>query len=163
MKRRHFHAGIVSGVLALAGKLCGRPRQDQEEPEPPDFRLTALRVFSLGRPAWKYCQSFIDAADSYELDWRLLPALCFVETGGGQHVRHRNNWFGWRSGKAKFATVHDAIETVAKTLAIGRRYKDKTLPAKLHVYNTHHGYASKVLHVMGILSNVRKEVECGKR
>lgn len=153
MNRRHFHFGIFTGLALLTRKLFGR-----QEEEVVDLREHALRIFFLGRPAWKYSQVFVNAADWHSLDWRLLPAICFVETGGGKQVRHQNNWFGWRSGKAKFPTVEAAIGTVAAALDLGVRYRGKSTSAKLRVYNPLHGYSQKVWHVMRLLSDVHEEL-----
>lgn len=159
MNRRHFHFGAFAGIATIAKRLFG-----QNEPELTESRIEsriqALRIFFLGRPAWKYSGVFISAADEYGLDWRLLPSICFVETGGGKQVRQRNNWFGWRSGKARFESVHLAIDTVARALANSPRYADKSVTAKLHVYNPLPRYAPKVKHVMAVLTDVHRELEC---
>jgi hypothetical protein len=113
-----------------------------------DARLDRLDAFLEGRPAHAFAAEFLAAADKYDLDWRLLPALCVIETSGGKHVRARNNWFGWRSGHARFRSIHQAIETVAYNLGCGDRYRGKSTTAKLRAYNRRRGYPAKVRRTM---------------
>ena len=100
---------------------------------------------------------FVSEADSHNLDWRLLPSLAVIETGGGR-VSRGNNIFGWNNGHASFATLGAAIHQVARTLADGTAYKNKNLLALLHTYNPVHGYAEKVQEMMSRISPVRVAV-----
>src|SRR5262245_50089876 len=82
-----------------------------------DERIERLERFFAERPAHVFAKDFLAQSDQYGLDWRLLPALCVIETSGGLHVRSRNNWFGWDSGRARFPTILRGIHTVAQQLA----------------------------------------------
>ena len=113
------------------------------EAEKNEPRLEYLKLFLKGRPAVSYCQEFLDAADSYHLDWRLLPAISVVESSGGKHARNFN-WFGWNSGRAKFTDPEQAIYTVAYSLGTTDRYRSLTPYQAMHRYNPYHGYAEKV-------------------
>jgi len=111
--------------------------------------LERIRTFfvTLDCPAWKYAATFLEAADDYALDWRLLPSLSYVETTGGK-ADHNNNLFGWNSGRASFTTPHAAIHTIGYTLTHAARYRDKDLDALLFTYNPRAEYAAKVKSVM---------------
>src|SRR4051812_15255844 len=93
-------AGIVSLPVAMSPQLSNAPSADYRK----DPRLQTLRDFfaKLDCPAWDYASTFLEAADAYALDWRLLPSLSWVESSGGKAARN-NNLFGWNSGHAQFA------------------------------------------------------------
>jgi hypothetical protein len=116
---------------------------------PQDPRLDLLnRFFGLiGSPAQSYAPAFLEAADSFSLDWRLLPSLSYVESTAGKAAKD-NNLFGWDSGRAKFASPVAAIGLVAERLSEGPRYQGKTLEQKLATYNRFPGYGNKVKAVM---------------
>src|SRR5215813_10833003 len=78
-----------AGIALLPALLSGRE----------DERIERLERFFAGRPARVFAEQFLVESDQHGLDWRLLPALCVIETSGGLHVQSRNNWFGWDSGR----------------------------------------------------------------
>ena len=114
-----------------------------------DPRLAALRDFfqRRGCPAAQYSHVFLRAADVYNLDWRLLPSISFIESTGGKAARN-NNLFGWDGGNARFSTPSAGIHTVGFKLATLTRYKNKKLDEILATYNPYAGYAQKVKSVM---------------
>src|SRR5260370_11913805 len=65
-----------------------------------DPRLPVLENFFAARhcPVRSLAEEFLIAADTNRLDWRLLPSISFVESGGGKVARN-NNIFGWNSGR----------------------------------------------------------------
>ena len=67
-----------------------------------------------------YSQNFIQTADKYELDWRLLPSIAMQESNGGRIMIHSSfNPFGfgiYGSSVVKFSSFEEGIEKVAKTL-----------------------------------------------
>src|SRR5262249_47520200 len=118
-----------------------------------DPRLSLLRKFFLKRdcPAWKYAHVFLEAADDYKLDWRLLPSISFVESTGGKAARN-NNLFGWENGDASFHTPAAGIHRVGYRLAYSGLYKDKNLDELLVTYNPNEEYVQKVKAVMRRIS-----------
>lgn len=79
-----------------------------------------------------YAQNIIDAADKYNLDYRLVPAIAMQESNlcsklTGKLKDSHNCWgFGvYGKNVTKFDNYADAINTVTKTLAI--QYKAKGL------------------------------------
>jgi hypothetical protein len=85
---------------------------------PTDARLETLQRFfqKCGCPAEAYTGEFLAAADAYNLDWRLLPSISFVESTGGKATQY-NNMFGWDQGRARFASPEDGIYEVGYRLA----------------------------------------------
>jgi hypothetical protein len=90
---------------------------------------------------------FLQAADDFALDWRLLPSISYVETTGGKAARS-NNLFGWDSGRAHFPSATAGIHAVAYHLAHSLLYKNKNLDKLLATYNRSAAYGRKVKSVM---------------
>ena len=95
--------------------------------------------------------AFIQEADIHHLDWRLLPGLSMVESGGGRSYRG-NNVFGWNNGNSSFSTVREGIHQVASRLAHSRSYRDKGVTEKLRAYNPNEGYSDSVKLMMRRMS-----------
>jgi hypothetical protein len=147
---------IISGVAVFAGivvlPMALSPRVGQSLPSVKyrnDPRLERLRGFfgKLECPALAYAETFLEAADDYALDWRLLPSLSYVESTGGKSAPH-NNLFGWNSGRAQFSTPGAAIHMVGFHLSHSPTYRHKSLDALLTTYNPTGEYAAKVKSVM---------------
>lgn len=84
-------------------------------------------------------QIFVDVADHYDLDWRLLPAIAVRESSGGKHMQ-LNNPFGWGSAKIPFVTLDDAIWEVGRNISgnntnTARYYSTTSTYKKLYYYN----------------------------
>jgi len=144
------HCVVLAGVVSLP--LAISPRQTHFTPAPHyrnDTRLQAIRNF-FGKtdcPAQNYSREFLEAADDYELDWRLLPSLSWVESTGGKAARG-NNYFGWDSGRAEFTSPVAGIHAVGYWLANASQYRDKSLDEILATYNPDADYGRKVKSVM---------------
>lgn len=145
---------IFGGILTsstLTNPFVEIPRSKfvpQETPQE-DPRLARLIEFfnAAGSPLTAVAQEFLAAADRYHLDWRLLPSISLVESGGGKNCKG-NNIFGWGAGEWVFSSIRDGINTVADRLANSKLYKDKDLPAVLETYNGNAEYADLVQSVM---------------
>jgi hypothetical protein len=139
-------AGMVSIPIAMAPlRLPATPSADHRE----DPRSEALKSFFEKQdcPAQHYTEEFLEAADRYDLDWRLLPSLAFVESTGGKAARN-NNLFGWDSGRAQFSSPTAGIHEVGYRLTHSVLYKDKDLDGVLSTYNPDADYARRVKAVM---------------
>ncbi|MFB3825681.1 MAG: glucosaminidase domain-containing protein [Bryobacteraceae bacterium] len=150
--RKLISNGLVmfAGIVSLPSPVTHRTVEKVPVVEfTADERLEALQEFFAASacPAVEVAHVFIQAADAYGLDWRLLPSISFVESTGGKTARN-NNLFGWDSGKARYPSLSAAVHGVAYFLANSRLYKDKTLDEKLATYNPDAGYARKVKRVM---------------
>jgi hypothetical protein len=149
-----------SGVVLVAGFLGAAAATSYADHDPaanrkPDVREGVLRRFlkEASSPVEGYAATFIAEADSHHLDWRLLPSLAIVESGGGQKDR-RNHIFGWANGASRFSSATEAIHHVAEALAEARPYRGKDLKGKLAAYNPTPGYLRVVTGVMRRISPV---------
>jgi hypothetical protein len=140
---------VIPATVTQADSQVPQVRQNPSD----DPRLNTLRHFflTLNCPLAPVVDVFLAEADSHNLDWRLLPSLAVIESGGGK-VSRGNNIFGWNNGHASFPTLGAAIHQVAKTLADGSAYKNKTLMALLRTYNPVQGYAERVQLMMSKIS-----------
>ena len=165
-KRLVVVAGLL--ILPIAAKI-GRsnsakdtptesPRQSSvtESSTPgPDPRTAKLRkyFFSQHCPVLGLAEDFVHAADDNHLDWRLLPGISIIESGGGRAFRN-NNIFGWNNGNDAFPTIRAGLNTVAFKLGKSALYRNRDVKGKLRLYNPDESYAGKVLSVMNRISPV---------
>lgn len=121
----------------------------------PDMRAVRLRRFlaSLHCPVMGLAEDFVQAADDNHLDWRLLPSISVIESGGGKAYRN-NNIFGWNNGTEPFPSIRAGLNMVAFKLGKSQLYRNHDILGKLHLYNPDEAYAPKVLSVMRKISPV---------
>jgi hypothetical protein len=119
-----------------------------------DPRAAALRGFfaALNSPASDWTEDFLLAADRHGLDWRLLPSIAILESGGGRESMN-NNILGWDSCRRSFPSVRAGIHTVADQLASSRLYRNKDLDRMLRLYNPNTAYPAKVRRLMARLAS----------
>lgn len=152
--KRFLPSGLIfAGVLGIAAAGSQADQDVTKNRKKLDLRETILRKFLRANhcPDQEYAEVFISEADRHGLDWRLLPSLALVESGGGRTAKG-NNLFGWANGKAAFTSIGEAIHTVASALAHGKAYRDKTLDAKLATYNHGTDYRAMVRDIMNQIS-----------
>jgi len=80
-----------------------------------------FRVNRENAPLAEYAQKFVEVANKYGLDYRLLPAIATVESGGGKSNFRSYNAWGW--GNKSFSSFEEGIEVVGRGLKTG--YIDK--------------------------------------
>ena len=88
---------------------------------------------------------FVQAADKYGIDYRLLPAIATIESNGGKEACKKNgvdihNGFGWGGCTIAFHSYEEAIDVITKNLAghdpkTERFYKGKTIDQVINYYN----------------------------
>lgn len=157
--RRRGAYYLQAGLVLTAGVLGAAVSSHYTDPDlvnnrrKNDTREAVLRQFlkESHSPAESYAETFILEADAHHLDWRLLPSLAMVESGGGQRNR-RNNMFGWNNGASRFSTATEAIHHVAEALDGALAYKGKGLSRKLAAYNRAPGYRKVVVSLMQKIS-----------
>ena len=147
---------LFAGVLGIAAATAHADQDVTKIRKKFDLREALLRKFFNTNhcPAEHFSQVFVKEADDFGLDWRLLPSLSFVESGGGKYAKG-NNLFGWANGKAAFESFSDAIHHVASVLALGKPYRGKDLEGKLLAYNNRIDYKIVVTDVMRQISPTR--------
>jgi len=140
---------MLAGLLAVPVPTHSAKNTAPNAESVIDPRVVRLKQFFAERdcPLGEYAADLIKAADRNDLDWRLLPSISFIESGGGKYYMN-NNVFGWNSCKERFTSVRDGIHYVASRLGNSELYKEKTLDEKLKMYNPHRRYAKQVQQVM---------------
>jgi len=114
-----------------------------------DNRYDRLESFfqSFGCPTPHYVNEYVGAADSYAIDYRLLPAISVLESTCGIYQRLNNRW-GWDSARKGFSSFRSGLQYIARQLSEGRFYKDKSLDEKVRMYNPNPEYARQVRKLM---------------
>jgi hypothetical protein len=121
---------------------------------PQDHRVSRLETFfkSYNCPTPLHVEEYLSAADIYEIDYRLLPAISLLESTCGSYERRNNHW-GWAGAQTGFSTVAAGIHYIASQLAENPYYKDKTLEEKLLMYNPDRHYLASVRRLMRQIEN----------
>jgi len=94
-----------------------------------DGRIEKVRQFfaQYGSPLEPYASDVVEAADTYGLDYRLIPAIAMQESNLCKKIpRDSHNCWGFGIyGKTitRFDSYKEAIETVTRTLAT--KYKEE--------------------------------------
>jgi hypothetical protein len=152
---------VSQGIVMFAGILATPViphaiENPQIKDTKSDPRFALLKHFFEGRnsPASAHVQDFILAADQNDLDWRLLPGISVVESGGGKRYRN-NNILGWGSCNEKFSSVKAGIHAVADRLSRSKLYRHKSVEGILRTYNSSAEYPAAVMRVMLAISPVR--------
>jgi len=85
---------LIIGVLGIGlntSSMADSPPQTDDRP----IKLeTFFKSYQCPQP--HYVEEYVRAADMYDIDYRLLPALSIRESTCGQHNRLNNHW-GWDS------------------------------------------------------------------
>ncbi|MBI2613376.1 MAG: glucosaminidase domain-containing protein [Candidatus Levybacteria bacterium] len=88
----------------------------------PDSRVKILREY-LGQydsPLQPYAQDFVEIADKYGLDWKLVAAISGVESTFGKQIPYQSfNGWGWGiygTNMIRFSSWTQGIETVSEGL-----------------------------------------------
>ncbi len=156
------HLLVASGVLVALPVVVkvdaappDRPTVVTARSTRPDPRASQLRRF-LGRlqcPVMNMAEDFVHAADDNHLDWRLLPSIAVIESGGGKAFK-KNNIFGWNQGEETFPTIRAGLNAVAYRLGRSPLYRQHDSLGKLLLYNPDNDYADQVIAVMRRISPV---------
>ncbi|MBI3954671.1 glucosaminidase domain-containing protein [Candidatus Collierbacteria bacterium] len=86
-------------------------------------KKSELAMFSL---------NFIEVADKWGLDWRLLPAIAGVESNFGRQIPYGSfNAYGWANGRYRFKSWEDSIEHVSRVIAIKYLGRGLNTPEKM--------------------------------
>ena len=112
-------------------------------------------------PLADHAEAFVEAADRYDIDWRLVAAIGFIESTGGKHACTTATFsaFGWGSCGIDFDSYEDGIDVVSKNLGghnpnTAHYYKDKTFTQVLYAYNSViPTYKAKIVRQMEIIES----------
>ncbi len=121
----------ISEALSLEIGKTGSPTDFLKEFQTKDIRIANLKYFFRKYNSVLYDKAdyFVQTADKYEFDYRLLPAIAMQESGLCKYIPvNSHNCWGWGiyDGKVtRFDSYEDAIETISK--GIKTYYIDKGL------------------------------------
>lgn len=117
-----FNSLKVSPVYAQTDQIVNI------EAKPIDKRAQILKDYLAkhNSPLENSAQDFIDAADHYGLDWKLVVSISGVESTFGKHIPGGYNGWGWGvygDNAIYFKSWRDAIFTISQGLR--ERYVDR--------------------------------------
>lgn len=104
-------------------------------------------------PLADYAEDFVEAAEYYSIDYRLVAAISIIESGGGKNNFRPYNAWGW--GKKTFNSWKDGIWNVSRGLSL---YYSRGLdtPAKIaprYCPPNAQKWSSNVSYVMGLIDS----------
>lgn len=114
--------------------------------------ILASYLASHDSPLQYHAQDFIDAANTYNLDWRLVPAISGVESTFGKFIPGGYNGWGWGvygNQAIFFKSWTEAIFTVSKGLRENYLDKGYSEPYSMNkIYAASTSWGSKVSYFM---------------
>ena len=126
-----------------------------------DNRVKILREFleSYNSPIAPFARAFVETADNYNLDWRLLAAISGVESTFGQQIPSGSyNGWGWGvygNNVTYFSSWENGIQTISKGLR--ENYMDKWGATNVYeigrTYAASSAWASHVEYFMNRISD----------
>lgn len=130
--RAETQATFVSGSAAIVHYAAAPPQTQvlgasiKATEEIPDPRIAKLARYLKAHhsPLADHAETFITVADTYKLDWRLLPALAGLESSFGVAVPE-GSYDAWGWIGMEFDSWDDGITTVGKGLR--QKYYDQGL------------------------------------
>ncbi len=148
-------------TLAITEDFIGFDFLNRESDK--DERIKKIEAY-YGRynlPLGNHAEAFVESADLYGIDWRLVAAIGFIESTGGKHACSKATYspFGWGSCKINFDSYEQAIDVVSKNLgghnpSTAYYYKDKDLKGVLYAYNSViPDYRQKIIREMDKIDN----------
>jgi hypothetical protein len=123
-----FLAAINPLQAGANSLVAGSSASLKTELRGPDKRIEKLEEFlaSYNSPLTAYSQNFIEAADEYQIDWKLLPAITGVESTFGKQIpAYSYNAYGWSNGTYQFQSWEQSIDHVSRYLK--EKYIDRGL------------------------------------
>jgi len=151
MKRFLSNGLVLAGILSVPVAVTNTEVPAAAAEYKNDPRLASLHKFFQHCPIQSLSAEFLRVADRHNLDWRLLPSISVVESGGGRAAPN-NNLFGWDGGRAIFTSVRAGIHDVATRLETSKLYRDKDVDGILETYNPNASYRLIVKSVMKRIS-----------
>lgn len=137
LKKQTVAVSVLPHVYAQDLTTVSTPSPTPEITPPKDIRYDALNKFFAGTdsPLKSYVNELISAADRYNLDYALLPAIAMQESGGCKNIPKNsfNCWgFGIYGSKVlNFSNYSEAISQVAKTISSAYIKNGRTNPTLL--------------------------------
>lgn len=125
--------------------------------------ILAKYLAKFDSPLQYHAQDFIDASTTYQLDWKMLPAIAGVESTFGKFIPGGYNAWGWGvygTQAIYFTSWREGIFTIAKGLREGYLNKGLTDPYSINrVYAASPFWGGKVSYFMRDLENFANQFE----
>lgn len=121
----------ISSLLAINNSDKNVKVQLLKEFQTNDIRIANLKFFfrKYNSPLYDFAATFVTAADKYQFDYRLLPAIAMQESNLCKYIYEgSHNCWGWGiygSRVTRFDSYDEAIETISH--GIKRDYIDHGL------------------------------------
>jgi hypothetical protein len=118
-----------------------------------EVKITKLETFfdRYNSPLKDYSRDFVETAEKYDMDYKLLPAIACMESSCGKNLIHESyNPFGWGiygNQAIYFENYTEAIETVGKGISenyIARGYETPEEIAPIYTPPNHVNWLSGV-------------------
>ena len=152
----------INTVRALSLMETGS-QQMIVEAKPVDPRTIILKNYfaKYDSPLQNHAQDFINAADTYSVDWKLVPAIAGVESTFGKSIPGGYNGWGWGvygNQAMYFTSWRQGIFTVTRGLKENYINKGLTTPYAMNQnYATSPFWGAKVAYFMQDLEKFAKE------
>lgn len=124
-------------------------------------KILAKYLEEYNSPLQYHAQDFLDAANQYDLDWKLLPSIAGVESTFGKRIPGGYNAYGWGvygTNRIYFKSWRDGMFTVAKGLRenyVNRGYND---PYEMNrIYAASPTWGVRVSYFMNDLDNFSRK------
>ena len=150
-----FLAQPANASEKLAGMSAIALNSSQEELKV-DNRVKILKtcLATYNSPLADHAQTFVETADTYNLDWKLVAAIAGLESGYGKAIPANSyNAWGWGvygTNVHYFTSWEDGIETVSKGLR-ENYLKDQK---ELNVYAVGQSYAASPTWAVRVIANM---------
>jgi len=133
-----------------------------------DYKASILAEYlaSYNSPLQYHAQDFIDASETFNLDWKMVPAIAGVESTFGKQIPGGYNAWGWGvygSQAIYFQSWRDGIFTVAKGLRENYLNKGLDNPYSINrIYASSPVWGSKVTYFMQDLEKFASQFEANR-
>lgn len=130
-------------------------------------QILSAYLASYNSPLEYSAQDFVDAAEKYELDWKMLPAIAGVESTFGKFIPGGYNGWGWGvygTQAIYFKSWKEGIFTVAKGLRENYFNKGLTEAYSINrVYATSPAWGGNVTYFMNDLEKFAARYEAKQK
>lgn len=156
-----------TGVVLVAGDNSKASETVNTRELDDRAKILAAYFAKYNSPLEYQAQDFIDAADTFGMDWKLVPAIAGVESTFGKHIPGGYNAWGWGvygTQALGFKSWRDGIFTVSGGLK--QNYIDKGLTepyAMNKVYAASPSWGAHVTHFLGDLNKFEAEQLANKK
>lgn len=121
---------VLTSLTVLTGFEVSGPNFEPETAIPEDIKIESKKISNEAQilasylakynsPLQYHAQDFIDAANLYDIDWKLVPSIAGVESTFGKRIPGGYNAWGWGvygTNRIYFKSWKDGIYTLSKGL-----------------------------------------------